>query len=81
VKTADFYVQRNIELDIINSSKSKLVMKYKDFNCPWRMYATPNITDKLFMACAYDTEQQLLSLAFVAIADEESVAMVQNNGK
>jgi hypothetical protein len=44
MKIADFYVQRNIELEVTNSSKSKLVMKYKDSNCPWRMYATPNIT-------------------------------------
>jgi MuDR family transposase len=45
VKTANFHVQRNIELEVINNSKSKLVMKCKDSNCPWRMYATPNITD------------------------------------
>jgi hypothetical protein len=44
VKIADFHVQRNIELEITNSSKSKLVMKYKDSNCPWRIYAIPNIT-------------------------------------
>jgi hypothetical protein len=44
VKIADFHVQRNIELEIINSSKSKLVMKCKDSNCSWRMYVTPNIT-------------------------------------
>jgi MuDR family transposase len=44
VKIADFHVQRNIKLEITNSSKSKLVMKCKDSNCPWRMYATPNIT-------------------------------------
>jgi hypothetical protein len=44
VKIVDFYVQRNIELEVTNSSKSKLVMKYKDSNCPWSMYATPNIT-------------------------------------
>jgi hypothetical protein len=43
VKIADFHVQRNIELEVINSSKSKLVMKYKDSNCSWRMYVTPNI--------------------------------------
>jgi hypothetical protein len=30
-------------LDVTNSNKSKLVMKYKDSNCPWRMYAIPNI--------------------------------------
>jgi hypothetical protein len=42
VKIADFHVQRNIELEVTNSSKSKLVMKYKDFICPWRMYATSN---------------------------------------
>jgi hypothetical protein len=45
VKIIDFYVQRNIELEVTKSSKSKLVMKCKDSNCPWRMYATPNITD------------------------------------
>jgi hypothetical protein len=44
VKIADFHVQRNIKLEVTNSSKSKLVMKYKDSNCPWRMYVTPNIT-------------------------------------
>jgi hypothetical protein len=44
VKITDFHVQRNIELEVANSSKSKLVMKCKDSNYPWRMYATPNIT-------------------------------------
>jgi hypothetical protein len=44
VKIADFHVQRNIELEVTNNSKSKLVMKCKDSNCPWRMYAKPNIT-------------------------------------
>jgi hypothetical protein len=44
LKITDFHVQRNIELEVSNNSKSKLVMKYKDFNCPWRIYATPNIT-------------------------------------
>jgi MuDR family transposase len=44
VKIVDFHVQRNIELEVTNSSKSKLVMKCKDSNCPWRMYATPNMT-------------------------------------
>jgi hypothetical protein len=29
--------------------------------------------DKLFMACGYDADQQLLSLTFVVVADEESV--------
>jgi hypothetical protein len=43
VKITDFHVQRNIELEVTNNSKSNLVMKYKDSNCPWRMYATPNI--------------------------------------
>jgi N12 class adenine-specific DNA methylase len=43
VKIADFHVQRNIELEVTNSSKLKLVMKYKNSNCSWRMYATPNI--------------------------------------
>jgi hypothetical protein len=45
VKITDFHVQWNIELEVTNSSKSKLVMKYKNFNCPWRMYVTPNIMD------------------------------------
>jgi MuDR family transposase len=45
VKIADFHVQRNIELEVTNSSKSKLVMKCKDSNCPWRIYVTSNITD------------------------------------
>jgi hypothetical protein len=44
MKIVDFHVQRNIKLEVTNSSKSKLVMKYKDSNCPWRMYVTPNIT-------------------------------------
>jgi hypothetical protein len=44
VKIADFYIQQNIELEVTNSSKSKLVMKRKDSNCPWRMYVIPNIT-------------------------------------
>jgi hypothetical protein len=30
--------------------------------------------DKLFMACGYDAEQQLLPLAFVVVASEKSVA-------
>jgi MuDR family transposase len=41
VKIADFHVQWNKELEVANSSKLKLVMKCKDFNCPWRMYADP----------------------------------------
>jgi hypothetical protein len=45
LKIADFHIQRNIELEVTNSSKSKLVMKYKDSNCLWRMYVTTNITD------------------------------------
>jgi hypothetical protein len=45
VKIVDFHVQRNIEFEVTNSSKSKLVMKCKDFNCSWRMYVTSNITD------------------------------------
>jgi MuDR family transposase len=45
LKITDFYVQRNIELEVIDSNKSKLVMKCKDSNCPWRMYVTLNITD------------------------------------
>jgi hypothetical protein len=45
VKIVDFHVQRNIELEVTNNSKSKLVIKYKDSNCSWRMYATPNITN------------------------------------
>jgi hypothetical protein len=43
LKIADFHIQWNIEFKVINSSKSKLVMTYKDSNCPWRMYVTPNI--------------------------------------
>jgi hypothetical protein len=31
-------------LEVTNSSKTKLVMKYKDSDCSWRMYITPNIT-------------------------------------
>jgi hypothetical protein len=34
VKIVDFHVQRNIELEVTNSNKSKLVMKYKDSNGP-----------------------------------------------
>jgi hypothetical protein len=45
VKIIDFHVQRNIELEVTNSSKLKLVMKYKDSNFPWRVHAIPNITD------------------------------------
>jgi hypothetical protein len=30
-------------LEVINNNKLKLVMICKDFNCPWRMYVTPNI--------------------------------------
>jgi hypothetical protein len=44
VKIVDFHIQRNIELEVTNSTKSKLVMKFKDSNYSWRMYATPNIT-------------------------------------
>jgi hypothetical protein len=44
VKITDFHVQRNIELEVTNSSKSKLVMECKDSNYSWRMYVTPNIT-------------------------------------
>jgi MuDR family transposase len=44
MKIVDFHVQRNIELEVTNNNKSNLVMKCKDSNCPWRMYATPNIT-------------------------------------
>jgi hypothetical protein len=43
LKIVDFYIQRNIEFEVINSRKPKLVMKYKDFNCLWRMYVIPNI--------------------------------------
>jgi MuDR family transposase len=43
VKITDFHVQRDIELEVTNKSKSKLVMKCKYSNCPWRMYTTPNI--------------------------------------
>jgi hypothetical protein len=45
MKIVVFHVQRNIELEVTNSIKSKLVMKCKDSNCPWMMYVTPNITD------------------------------------
>jgi hypothetical protein len=34
LKIIDFHVQQNIELEITNNSKSKLVMKCKDSNCP-----------------------------------------------
>jgi hypothetical protein len=44
LKIADFHVQRNIELKVVNSSKIKLVMKYKDSNFSWWMYVTPNVT-------------------------------------
>jgi hypothetical protein len=44
VKIIDFHVQRNIELKVTISSKSKLVMKCKNSICLWRMYVTPNIT-------------------------------------
>jgi MuDR family transposase len=44
VKIPDFHVQQNIELEVTNSSKTKLVMKCKDSNCSWRMYVTYNIT-------------------------------------
>jgi hypothetical protein len=45
VKIADIHIQWNIELEVTNSSKSKLVMKCKISNYSWRMYATPNITN------------------------------------
>jgi hypothetical protein len=47
LKIADFHVQWNIELEIINNIKTKLEMKCKYYNCPWRMYVTPNITGYL----------------------------------
>jgi hypothetical protein len=34
VKITYFHVQWNIELEVTSSNKSKLVMKYKDSNCP-----------------------------------------------
>jgi MuDR family transposase len=37
LKITDFHVQRNVELEVTNSNKSKLMMKCKDSNCPWRM--------------------------------------------
>jgi hypothetical protein len=43
LKIIDFHVQRNIELDITDSNKSKLVMTCKDSNCQWRLFVTPNI--------------------------------------
>jgi hypothetical protein len=33
VKITYFHVQWNIEFEVTSSSKSKLVMKYKDSNC------------------------------------------------
>jgi MuDR family transposase len=45
LKIIDFHVQRNIEFEVTNSSKSKLVMICKDCNCQWRIYVTPNIKD------------------------------------
>jgi hypothetical protein len=44
LKIVDFHVERNIELKVTNSNKSKLVMTCKDSNCPMRLYDTPNIT-------------------------------------
>jgi hypothetical protein len=34
LKITDFHVQRNIKLEVTNNSKSKLVIKCKNFNCP-----------------------------------------------
>jgi hypothetical protein len=34
LKIIDFYVQRNIELEVTNNNKLKLVMTCKDSNCP-----------------------------------------------
>jgi hypothetical protein len=44
-KIIDFHIQRNIQLEVVNNSKTKLVMKYKDSNYPWRLFTTPNIMD------------------------------------
>jgi hypothetical protein len=44
LKIVDFNFQRNIELEVTNNSKIKLVRKCKDSNSSLRMYATPNIT-------------------------------------
>jgi hypothetical protein len=41
----DFHIQQNIRLEVANSSKSKLIMKYKDPNYPLRLFATSNITN------------------------------------
>jgi hypothetical protein len=43
LKIVDFHVQRNIELEVTNSSKSKLVIKCKDSICPWRRNNSPII--------------------------------------
>jgi MuDR family transposase len=43
IKITHFHIQRNIKLEVTNINKLKLVMKCKYSNCPWRMYATPNI--------------------------------------
>jgi hypothetical protein len=43
-KIIDFHIQRYIQLEVANNSKSNMVMKCKDLNCPWRLFATPNIT-------------------------------------
>jgi MuDR family transposase len=56
LKIIDFHVQRNIELEITNNNKLKLVMKCKDSNCSWRMYATPKRSDVLLKG--YQTDKK-----------------------
>jgi hypothetical protein len=43
-KIINFHIQRNIQLEVTNNSKLKLVMKRKDPNSPKKLFATPNIT-------------------------------------
>jgi MuDR family transposase len=77
VKITDFHVQRNIEFEVINNSKSKLVMKCKDSKCPWRMYITLNITgiweirtNMLEYSCFGSvTKEDHSQLTFIMIAD------------
>jgi hypothetical protein len=68
LKIADFHVQWNIKLEVTNNSKLKLVMKYKDSNFSWRMYATPphngylgyhnkSVRALLFWQCYYGRPQ------------------------
>jgi hypothetical protein len=34
IKIVDFHIQRIIQLEVANNSKLKLIIKYKDSNCP-----------------------------------------------